>query len=543
MKTKIGFIILIFILWHGHANAQITRDSVQSEFKKISELLKIYPILKFTDNNTITSNQNDTIYFNISDLNKISSITNIPNRIFILRFILAHEFVHQLQFDEYKNNNKIFSNDDISRTLLEAQADILGGYIWFKLSVSQIFAINKLNSGESDKVALDLYEIMYNLGIRENLLSSHPSKKDRQLAFKLGISHASIQYFQSLSDNPQFYNKTSYTVQDVQRIVSEYNRINDYMNNETEMQWSYRQAKKIVNYDRKICTNLVLITDQTKRLKFYGTKSDPGSPYVVYNLEYKNIGNRSIKVEMEVYLAHIKRDSILKSNYYKKVNVNQYKYSLKPKESYTIKDSLRWDRCDFDNTNVTGLASDYMPRLVYPGSNEDALFSCSFVDDNSDNVYDADIKYLKLKKENDFYDFQINLLQLIDEYNLDSRRLETGIGTMKYFSNKVKCISYLSSIQFEEGTTTTVFYYPEDDKSEISIDFPIYNEWEIAKNKFEKLESYLDRILIEYKKEIYQGNKFNLIRDYILNNIVISITTASNDKNYQVFFSISTIDN
>lgn len=527
LKIKIKYVVVlfwcIFLNMHGiYAQKSLgTPDSaiIRYELNRLNHLFGFRTSLKITPSGFISSLPSEMITFSLAELNKIASVKDENIRLYVIRYIVAHEFAHQLQFYRYKVDSVYLSNDLMSRTLIEAQADILAGFYFFNLS-DEFFPYIQEKPQLIKSLLTEIFQTIYSLGIVENTVGTHPSKHDRLLAARLGMQNGfsyNLDVFikQMVQQGYQF----DFSAEEYKKTFDEQFRFLDLQKNEDPLVWSYRQARKIVNYDRRVANDIVLITPPNKRFTFDTSSSNP---FCRYNLEYQNIGTKSIYVEMEVYINHVKRNDPGSAVFYRKINVNHYKFTLEPAQTISIKDSLLWLSNSNDTTGITTLTDDFMPSIVFPGSNNnDAMISCTYSNNSSNLVHGKQIQYLKFREEDSYSNrFSIFINTLINAIRLNPSQIITGIGSINGRNKDV--ISYLSSLQYGEESETLILI--DKNKKTVSADilFPnFYPESYKVKETYELLKKSL-------KKELKRHN----MKDYEHQG---NLTTAFTSKEYDLY--------
>ncbi|RZK40924.1 MAG: hypothetical protein EOO90_13225 [Pedobacter sp.] len=488
------FMLMIVSLINNVASAETDETLAKKELDKLNHMFGYRVGIKFSNTEAISANKADNnITINLTELDKVST-SDKKMRLIVLRFIISHEFAHHVQFHKYKDNQKVMNNDLMSKTLIETQADILGGFMLMKLS-PELIEPDYFKEVDVETMIYSLVKFVHDHGIREHTEGTHPSKQDRVLSirigFSTGLSHNIDEYMKA---NPHQFAKVGITPEKHKSMFEDIFKFSDYDTKEDILVWSYRQAKKVVNYDRKIANDIVLTTPNNRQFKFRTTDDDP---YVSYDLTYKNIGDRSIDVTMEVFVFHVKRTEPQAAIYFRKINVKHYKFTLAPGASITINDELLWMHTPNDTTGLTDLPNDFMPRLVYPGSaTYDAMISCSYTNDSSDKVYGEHLSVFNFRSDiPKTANFSTFLQALKNAQKLGFMNERSGIG--KFFD--ANSFYYSSSLQYDDESETNIVICPENGSSAVEMIFKMKNEAEVFA-KFKELASLLDSALNNFGK-------------------------------------------
>ena len=516
------FATLLFTFLITAAHAQNDSTVAATELNRFNVTFGHRIKMNITNDGVISSLPNQEIQMSLKELQRISPIKRKDIRFYIVRFIVSHEAAHQIQYYRYSNNKRFMNNDLVSKTIIETQADILAGLTFFKLS-PELLIYMKTRPGFVDTVLTEVFNVAFSMGITENTLGTHPSKRDRMLAIRLGMTNGFSFVFDELvkSDTARAIS-SGLTLEKFKKMMEDQFRFIDLNPNEGIVEWSYRQAKKIVNYDRKVATGIVLTTPDNQRFKFY---TERAYPYVDYDLTYKNISLKSIDVEMEVFVAHIKRIPKPNEESYKKVNVDHYKFTLSPGQRKTVQGKLMWLKNENDIEGEMELSDDAKPVIVFPGiQSNDAIYSCSYTNDVSDQVYQENVKELHFDNPNEAFSFSLYLNAAINACLQKDKNILKGIGDIntKYPDE----ITYFSSLQFDQETNTyasidstqtinvemqTANFYPDENK--------LFSKFAIIKAQLDQLEnlkkeerSIGDWPWIDYTGETYSVN-LNMVKD------------------------------
>ncbi len=510
------FFYLITFFTTFLSQCQESVDILNEEFQAIkrSGNFPFEMSLEIIEKGNIVSLPSGKIRFSKEQLRKIT--TNIKNKNLrqTLRLLLAHEIGHQYQFHHYKNKKEL-DNNAISKMLLEAQADILAGYSWAYSFFSEYFLQGKHKDIQIDDM-YELFQFMLELGIQENTIGTHPSKNDRLMSMRLGINIGLIEltyYLAKINPNPFIKEFGSiekfYEAGNLSRKKYDFDK-----NTENLFTWSYRMAKKIVNSNPSVTKNIVLYKDPNAQLVKWNTSAD--SPFVEYNLEYLNISQKPIYVEMEVYTSHVDRVSKYSTIYHNIRNSDIFKFTIKPKEIKTISGVLRWDKDDLDRIGVTHLKAKEMPKIVFPNSESyDAWISCEFVDQNSiDNSSPEIIEFLSASPVKDVTEFKIGakINQLIRNLKFTPDKLAIGIGNLSVYDQTkgMTEIRYNSTIQFDKNTKTKIIRYfnslssftnPQFEENEIEITYSPILDKNLADRKFQFILRSFRNSLVGFEEQ------------------------------------------
>lgn len=481
-------------------------DQLIGELKKEYDLLALQMGLKEIDltiikEGSIISRPKVGVVVSISELNRILQHHFSDSYMHIIRIILAHELAHQIQFRSIESMKDTPDN----RTLLECQADIYSGYVW-----GYLYTYDLISSTTEQKPNLNtLYDIIntvYDLGIHEYALGKHPSSKERQIAFKLGLMAGVAE--RTLSELPS-------DVPNRDKVVKDVGQLCDYYPiKESFFDWSLRQSKKIINYSDKVCNYIILKTPYDKRAVF---NKDNAEPFVYYNLTYLNTAPYEIIIEMEVSVYHVRRDHPNNPIFHNKSTNHNFRYILKPGEEKTFTGKLRWDGND-----SLPISPDYQPRFVYPGT-EDGIISCDCDSIIHQEEYEEEEMVLHLQNIT-AVDFASSFQRLIRESGNSFKNIRSGIGSSYEADNE----EYVYPVSLYLGDDVVSFIYQDEydpDDRYIKIIYrgsaypDKFKEWNTC---LEQLSGFKKEVVNDNNRQIYHylSDKLHVILYHIFNNAV-----------------------
>jgi predicted nucleic acid-binding protein len=256
----------------------------------------------------------------------------------IIRLIMAHEKGHCSQFLYYPQTLLNGFNKEL-RKVVECQADILAGkYLYESFMESQV---KEMSSGHyTDKmrkagsVGLDLF---FNLG--ENKYAQavvHPAKEQRRTAFKVGRMYGSMnQQIIHLQQNGNIIEPGS--IQAFQQNIKNLANNIAIIPGESIMDWSFREAKRIIHYSTADIGNLVFTMIGSN------WSTDPSSPYFEYDFEVVNKGDYTLLTDFDVRVERVLRADSSNSLFRDIFTAQQYSYRLPPGKAARFTGRLKWN--------------------------------------------------------------------------------------------------------------------------------------------------------------------------------------------------------
>ena len=245
---------------------------VKQQSKTVEDNLKITAAVSASPGGIDESRPDRTIHINTKTLQ--DEFRGTPPKVFpfILRWLLGHEYWHQVQYREI-GPKALFTDDDSAREL-ECEADVMGAYV---------VASDPAATADQGEVLSYVQEIP---GYIDPLgePGTHPERKQRQLAISFGM-------LRSLYDR-------KYAGLLAEGLV----RSLDIKLNESLGEWRGRVCKKIVQFRRQYTQSLSLVGSRIQR-------SD-NSPVGYYAMTYKNNSDNTLHVSISLLAgAWFKRNS------------------------------------------------------------------------------------------------------------------------------------------------------------------------------------------------------------------------------------------
>ncbi|WP_408028927.1 hypothetical protein [Tenacibaculum xiamenense] len=545
MKRKRIFLFLAFFIFLiNQTTSQVLDSYIREQFSRIRLIaLPDFDIqLEIVDEGKMESLlASRKVIFSKSELNKFSKEFNQLERNFLIQILLAHEVSHQFQFNWYKGKKEL-QNRPILRMLLEGQADVLAGFCFGHMLIDDLDKLKK--SAENINIMDSFYKVfqfILDVGIEESSIGTHPSKTDRLMLIRQGMNLGAAKAIDmDIKRNPHIAKQYFITSSAYQKEVEKILKGMDFDNSKDNIfKWSYRVAKRIMNYNPKVAQNIVLLKDkQTPKIHWHKSQE---YPYVDYEFNYLNISEKPIDVAMEIYISHVDRNNPQMKKYQNKRNSKIYSFHIKPKEIKTIKGKLNWDKFDNDYDELTSLKKGTMPRIVYPHANSDEyIMSASFSKDETTQLSKDEINYLAAipspNATNTKYKLGSKIKKIIRTLKYNRKDLAFGIGNY-YPLNQGAFIEYKTALSFDKNCSIEVFknikdinQLPLKDYSdEIYIRYPYFKMKEDASNKFKALIEAFDLALPNYEKEDdNDGNSISV--SYNLNNIYVDLYLEKNRK-------------
>jgi len=337
------------LMSHG-ASVDSVPDILQEEMRALNAASKLRTELAIEDEGGITSTPKSGIMFSRSLLAKIQHESNVQQLRGIIRFLLAHEQAHQIQFEKYGVAKMQDKNVEWKR-LKECQADLLGAK-YLALSYNEKSG-NEQEQTDMNDALRDMLEVSFNLGDEERN-ADHPNRQARRTAARLGAARGQIEQLRLLGDDPT----ASYMRNHLEVVL-------DARPNESLLDWSLRQARRIIHYTEEAYHSVAL---DKQHIEISDESATKGT--AKFGLDYTNRGMRPVHVDMEVQCVTASAEDPEDTSRWEKWSVRNYDFTLAPGEHYTVQGELEWQK----------IGKAVKPRLIVPVLNDTALISCKFED-------------------------------------------------------------------------------------------------------------------------------------------------------------------
>lgn len=324
----------------GYIQSEEVEQIIQEEMPRLDNLAGFKTPVRLTDGDSSRADPDNTISISRPQLKQIKGRVAAPQFRQMLRFLLAHEKTHQVQYRMY-SVAAVRVDDPERQRLYEAQADILAGE----------YVMETMGKPTEDDMPtiVDTLKLAFDMGTLEYTDLNHPSKEERRTAARLGMASGIITTLSRLPPDPVLAGMISSLAAKI-----------DILPGETIMDWSYRLSKKITKYSRMSSRDIILADSKID----WDTRAE--NPFVTFSLTYKNTGQRTIHVDMEVQCASVSREDTNDTLEWQKWSVKNFRFDLKPGQYYVASGRLPW----YADRRL-------MPRLVFAPANT-ALISTEF---------------------------------------------------------------------------------------------------------------------------------------------------------------------
>lgn len=460
MKKILLFLTGTFLfLFPAAAQTDNTISILQSQFSVLAAQMQVLPDLQLTNDDRNLSTPDNKISLGKLFFRQNSQKLDAATYLFIVRFILAHELAHQLQFRSYGAG--ITKSSCEQRRLYECQADIISG-----IALGRIYDLSDtMRATEDYKSITSGLAYIYNTGDRESGLALHPTPAQRRAAFRYGLGF-----------NPANQN----------RLAIERNTGPDSQKSDS-LGWSMGLARLIMHYpltqSRNITYDSMTIHWNT------GTEH----PFVTFTQEYVNNSAQPVRINVCYQIRGVYsygNRKLRDTDYTKPLLSGENKFmtaTLQPGEKRILTGDLNW-------LNVS--LANFMPVIIYPGE-EDGLYNAESLSGNLGdpsnncigNFADLDSQY---KYDNQKTGFFLALNQA--ERSLlgdDWKALEGGFS---YKEGRTKSLTYQSALRFPNSLDNTIMVWPGGAsyrKGFLNVNFYNDNDSGYAKAKFQQLTELL----------------------------------------------------
>lgn len=316
---------------------------VKEEMLALDRVAGFRTIVTKGEGDQIASQPEAGIIISPSQLDFIRKRSGVTKFQQVLRFLLAHEKSHQVQYLEYSARSVHLGPPELRR-VYECQADILAGKY-----LIESFGEPK---PEDQPAIEDALQVAFDLGTEAfSDASTYPSHNGRRTAVRLGMTAGLITLLSAHVPDPPA----------VQMINSLSGKAN-IRQGETVMIWSLRLAKKITHFTLDAWSKLSL---DDRKIEW---DKNPQHPIVTFSLAYKNTSTRTIAVDMEVQCVAADRSDPENAKYWQKWSAQNFIFSVGPGETHLVQGRLQW----YGDPK-------FLPVLIFPPK-DTALMSARFID-------------------------------------------------------------------------------------------------------------------------------------------------------------------
>ncbi len=279
-----------------------------------------------------TSHPDLGIVIDTQQLGEIVTASAVDNPHILRVFVVAHEAAHQVQYVKYGRG--LLSLPEEDRRYYEAQADILAA-IW----LYQDAGILPLAQAQDTHSISQALHAVYNLGVEQYALSSHPSREARAFAARSGFQIG-------LSRRP-FFGDAFQNAANSAAILRQLG----VKPGESDLDFSLRLARRITLFNSAEALDLVLV--ESNDAVVWDKSAD--NPQLTYHLTYANRGTKALHVSLEALCLAVSRKDV--DDFFQTLQVSSkfHEIDIPAGGQTTVSGQLRW------------LAtSDRSPQFRYP---------------------------------------------------------------------------------------------------------------------------------------------------------------------------------
>jgi hypothetical protein len=308
-------------------SAQDFDDRINREIASIAKAWSLSPRIQFADDALLAARPDGSIQVGRGPLQGVLERAGPKAQADSLRWLLAHEMWHLVQFR--KIGSDLFNRPDEYRRVIECQADVMAGHYLFNT-----IAANFLEKADA---LTAVGNIPQSVALVSHGPRTHPAEADRRVAIQFGMSRA-------------FYDHIGQIVgaEHAQEVKNNLARLMNFAPGDPVDEWALTQCKKITHYDKSIA-----FLERGKTDISWNKNGDP--PTVGFNITYRNIGDKTLRVSLEVLSASIPRDARAERARWQRQQTFNQTVEIAPRATHTVSGTLYWYADD-----------DLMPRLVYP---------------------------------------------------------------------------------------------------------------------------------------------------------------------------------
>lgn len=301
--------------------------TITAEVAAIANAWSIAPQIEFRDGGSLEARPGGSLIVGRTFLRTLLSGVSASIKPDALRWLLAHELWHIVQFQTI--GPELFNRPDAFRRVVECQADLMAGH----------FLFNSLASDFQGKT--DALRAVGNLPSSIALLThggaTHPTAADRHVAIQFGMTRALYDRAEQIVGSEQ--------ADSVRHSIS---ALLDFTPGQSVDTWSMNRCKKITHYNQSIA-----FLERLKTEISWNKGGDP--PLVTFTIIYRNGGNKPLRVSMEVLSASVPRKGPSERARWQRQQALHQTFEIEPRMTHSVSGTLYWYSDD-----------DLMPRLIFP---------------------------------------------------------------------------------------------------------------------------------------------------------------------------------
>lgn len=363
--------------------------SVENIFNEIRKEFGVAATLSLTDNSVSDSDPNGNVTIGIRWLEGIFKNAEVSASVETIRFVVAHELWHQVQFQD--GDSSLFEASE-TRRVLECEADLAAArYIYRVAGLSVDSHENTMQ--EFIEAARAVERLAQSVGLPLHSAADHPTQEQRRKAVVFGLSRGIVDQFSSSDfDNEIDYN----TYERLRRVL-------DLANGESDRMWSRRICERIVNFRQEALSGIKVEEPEINFVRDEQNESIQGD-VVYFNLPYVNVSNQAVRVSLAVQSVSVPRDDRHNLAESLIVAAGSEVFDLEPGAMHVVSGVMPWFATE-----------ELMPALIFSPAQEGALISAEFIGDGVEDPCERDIE---------------DCAQIVDGPDADARALGTVLAQL-----------------------------------------------------------------------------------------------------------------
>lgn len=504
---------------------------VEIEFEKFKPVAVVNNIIldKIVYSNSISTHvirADNNIFINVEEIEKFTQGESENFKSLFIKFIIAHEMGHKIQYNGYREN-VIQSSKGESIVFLECQADILSGML-----ISQVynnveipnmqkanpnFSLQNYNR-EFGPTFFAVYKRILEMDNINNDQKTHPDNITRLTAFRNGKLAGDIWtfYFASKDVDLNVQKISAEQFKDLQDTYKRFSKALDFDPSDKTKNniyiWSHAEAIRLIHENNIIANNLIMYDKYVE----WNTSAD--TPIVYFTFKILNNNNFAIDFNGRVYVEIIPRNNHLDIINSGPTDGYVFDKIINANDSVEISAELNWIA-----------DKDYMPQIVLPGEKRSIYWA--FPTDNQyvDTATVEKFNFSMSKWNENTLDDLTDLINYVYLRRNDFKNLEKGLGiSIALTSDQIKNhkITYPAKFIMNNEEDDQICFEERNKKTKFVINTLHWQDSTIANQNFDALNSKL--------KETFPGLLQNQPRT-IGNTTIISFSDLGNIKTIKVY--------
>ena len=343
------------------------KSIINAEFEKVKAIAPTLNIhlghINYSDESeSHVVNGDSNIVLNVKEIEKYTNDSSINFKSLFVRFVIAHELGHKIQFGGY-SRDVINESKGEQLVFLECDADILAGFIigqiFYTIELPHLTNQSNFNiEAYTQKRSSDIFKVYMQIIKMDKVnekIKTHPSNDQRLVAVRQGILLSTWSIYNFVFSNEQL-STSKLSDPEVEKDENMYDMLTKGLglySSKTGVNpflWAHEEAIRIIHENGSLARDLVRYDEEINWDK------SPAHPTVYFSFRIVNYNSRTVRFSGKVFTEIVLRTD--PKNVIKLAPIDAFVFdqTLFPGQDIRLSGELHW------------LAEkEYMPHIVLPG--------------------------------------------------------------------------------------------------------------------------------------------------------------------------------